>query len=450
MVNNLSARKRKNAAHQIKRFITKILTDSVTFKGIGGIPVNYRAKDLKQILGRNYKEYIDMLVADNIVLRNDSYCLGNQLSKGRTKEYYFSPSILDGELISLTIESPYQVLKHRSISVLNDCTIDLRAAQKELEEYVEYDENLLRKASINKEINQEYLSKVLVMSVKAQTIWNKYQYVKNIKKDILLNKFYEPTFSLIKSDKRFFYMPLDQYLINKKRTVLYSYTSSLNKFHGRDYFFREDSNGRIYTNLCNMPRLFIKHIKHKGQPLIEVDLKNAQWVFLAYCAINQLLDNKISQTIRTNNIEIDTPDFNIFLKSAYSGTFYDQIQKALCLSTRDKAKTATFEILFGRNSSKDSESKAAIREVFPTMLKICDLVKLTAGNNYKTLSNELQKVESSIMIENILYNLNKPVLSKHDSFLIPKDHYTQTISMITEKLDKILGIDCYSLQTNSP
>jgi len=226
------------------------------------------------------------------------------------------------------------------------------------------------------------------------------------------------------------------------------------KIHTKDWFSRRDKNGRLYTNLVNLPSILLPTLRHESNmPISELDIACCQWVIFIYCCMNPHLDNTLSNYILEHNISIDTDDFKHFCKLVKSGKLYNFIAKNLGESNRDIGKSLTFEILFGKVFRKDSEGIALIRSYFPTVLSIIHSFK--RAYSYSYLPNLLQSVESDIIVDTVLQELYEEsytiILTKHDSFIYPnfiEIDNTDIKHIILIRLFVILG-DIYSYRVKT-
>jgi len=424
--------------HRAKWLVSYLYDKSIRVSGLAGERIGIQAKVLRKKLGRHYKAIIMQLETDSLIHISKGY------SDNQTKTYWVDPRYLDGELnvikINMEIEND---LEEITKEILDQYTIDIDLAQEIIKELVNDKEALLKKCELNDEIRQEYFGKIRVYSTKNN---NGYEWktLNNMAKTTLLDKYYEPSFSLIKYNKRLYYVPLDVFLKDRRRKVRYSYLKSVCKIQHKDWNYSKDKNGRIYTNIVNLPSVLIPALRHESNMrIIELDISCCQWVFFIYACKNPKENNLISKFISETRITIDTEDFHKFCQLVKEGTLYDFIAQQLGRKDRRLGKSLTFEILFGKVFKLDSEELKTVRTQFPTVLTLVQSFKKKHG--YKTLPNSLQSIEANTIINNILKELytegHTYILTKHDSFIFPdiQTNDRPIIDVILNKLNDTLG-----------
>jgi len=443
-----STRNRTNLTQRAKWLCNYLYDKSIKVSGITGERIGIKAETLKHELGRHYKKILFQLQNDGILNISKGY------SKTQTKTYWIDPSYIDGELIVISLDRmESSSLEDITLSILEQYTIDIEAAIEIIDQLANDDEALLSKSQIGDDIRQEYFGKIRVYSIQNN---NGYEWksLTNMSKTSLLNKFYEPSFTLIKCNKKLYYVPLEVFLQERRRKVRFSYLQSIMKIQNRDWYISRDKNSRLYTNLVNLPSILLPTLRHESNmPISELDIACCQWVIFIYCCMNPHLENKLSNHILEHNISIDTDDFKHFCKLVKSGELYKFIANNLGESSRDIGKSLTFEILFGKVYKEDSEGIALIRSYFPTVLSIIHSFKKTYS--YRTLPNLLQSVESDIIVDTVLLELYEEgytmILTKHDSFIYPnfiEIDNTDIKDVIHNRLFVILG-DIFSYRVKT-
>ena len=137
---------------------------------------------------------------------------------------------------------------------------------------------------------------------------------------------------------------------------------------------RNETNRRLDYNLTNMKGELLDYLEIDGEPLIELDISNAQFALLSYI-IKDLDDN--------------------FISKSQSGKLYDNNKKEW------------FRIAFDKVKKEQDEW----RNIYPKTMNFIDTYKKQFG--YKSFSNILQNIESMIMIDGLL-----PKLQDFDAFPI--------------------------------
>ena len=108
--------------------------------------------------------------------------------------------------------------------------------------------------------------------------------------------------------------------------------------------------------------------------------------------------------------------------------------------SRPEAKQGVFETLFSSGIKETTFSKAFSAK-YPMVHSFIKDFK--SVHHYKTFSQELQRVESSIMIGTIHKRLiaeGAKVLTKHDSYLFTQKEADFSKPIIIEELDRIFAL----------
>jgi len=220
-------------------------------------------------------------------------------------------------------------------------------------------------------------------------------------------------------------------LINKYNRLFIS----INAINDGDLFFRKnETNGRIDTNLTSLKKEFKKFISIDN--LFQVDIKNSQPYFLSTILYSLLCSTNHSQSLDT--IEIQKfqkwcSDGNLYEKFSYE--YEKQTGKTL---TRSQIKEIMFCIFYSKNNSYRKE-KSIFKTIFPTILAWIEKQK---EKNHNQFSIRLQKIESEICIDEILPLLeeaNIEYFTIHDSWLVKKEDLNQAIKIIENKFMEKFG-----------
>ena len=161
-------------------------------------------------------------------------------------------------------------------------------------------------------------------------------------------------------------------------------------------------------------------------------------------------------------------DLELFKKSTKQGTFYDDFQQILKDEgqeyTRAEIKTMMFLLLFSARGYNPPE-KRLLAKHFPSLVLFANEFKRLMSGFYEgdgkeyhiakdegnaALAVTLQRIESAIFIDCILTRLLKSgyrVFSKHDSILCKESDVEAVTAIVTEELNRELGIDSYTLKT---
>ncbi len=413
-------------------FFYRTISDSIRLRGLPGCFIDYDQKMLRSMLGRNDKQLVQSFEDNGLIAVDRTAIPGLQ-----SYSYQVDSTFLDDQYQSMLVPKGYDdSLEKSTAQILGDCTIDETAALQEIKSFVNSQE-LIDSVLRDDQIRRTTIPRVRLYS-------NKYQRFRrddltHIDTDVLLNNFATPGFSLIKHDKKYYYMPWDMFVRMRRQAVQFSYNDALSRMlHGDIHTSRDEKGNRLHSNITNMPSRLLPYINYDGQHFWEIDLSNAQWCFLVYSLENQWLDNIISKGISSYDFDFNSRDYKDFKCATGNGTLYEWFKEELALGSRDEAKVMLFEILFG--TRRRSDSKEQLRKLIPTIVDYLEYLKVKHG--YKTIPCTLQQTEANVIVDTILYELHKnhiPALSKHDSILLPEDYYPIGKRIVEDILDKTLG-----------
>lgn len=359
----------------------------------GYVPIN--AQELQR-WDRNYRDYLDYLVTNEIFKENRQFFTGKKSRGFRFgQSYYKSP--------------PIEVTIH--------------------------DQRLLRKIEKRFSIKNDAVDKYPNLCQ-----W----FNEDLKIDVEAAKeFCQAHFEISEKSER-------EDLLNLQCT--YQKIYALKNHH---YWFTVDTKGnRLHTNLTNLDSALKPFITYKGQRLVAVDIKNSQ----PFLSIKVLKDYYQSQlTIITNSHsnpitlvncveDIMPPDVLEYVKLVVSGKFYEELiskftekfgrdyfsqeyfydfDKGRAIkntkSERQQVKAIIFAVFFSKNSYK-SKAKELFREIFPNVMRIFEEMKKVRHN---ALACELQRLEASLVLDMACaeISLNRPDLplfTIHDSIITTK------------------------------
>lgn len=280
-------------------------------------------------------------------------------------------------------------------------------------------------------INPNYVSPIISIDLNSK-LERKKLYRKKLKIPTKFKKLYEFLNHLeIDYDKAIQHLKNIQPNINLQQYN--NYLISIEKIHNKDYFFKNDRNtGRLFTNLTNLKKDFRQFLKLKKENLIEIDVKNSQ----------PLLLNVLCDKLSPHKI-IDRNEYNKYKLLSQSGKLYDYFiplfKKEYDLTlTRQEIKTSFFgKIFFCKLTMNDRYKESKIfKKYFP---QIFDIILEYKKYDYCNLAIQLQKMEASIIIEQIalvLSQQNIPILTIHDSILTTPKH----INLVYKKIKEVFAI----------
>jgi hypothetical protein len=214
-------------------------------------------------------------------------------------------------------------------------------------------------------------------------------------------------------------------LVNKYNHIFIS-LSAIND--GDLYFRKNDTNGRIDTNLTSLKSEYKQFIISK-EPLYQIDIVNSQpfilSLYLNSSYVGGILDEK--ELLKYNDWTASGLFYEMFER-----TYFKNTGKTL---TRKMIKDMMFCIFYSKNGSYNKE-KSIFSNVFPTISKWIEKEK---ENKHNEFAIKLQKIESKICIDIISQELDNEDIEYytiHDAWLIDKEDIQKTKNIIMNKFYK--------------
>ena len=215
--------------------------------------------------------------------------------------------------------------------------------------------------------------------------------------------------------------------------ILHRFTSTHFKIlcikNGYLYFKRNDTNGRLDSNLTNLPTT-LRQFLISDEKLYNIDIKNSQPFFL-YALLKQ--DNAIS------NEELER-----YGKLVLDGTFYEYLASEFekefkQIKTRKQMKSYLFKIFFSKVTSF-TKLKTFFGSLFPGIMDYINENNIVSN---ATIANKLSTVESTSIISIILPALGEQNIKPftiHDSFVCKESEIQTIIDTFNEKIIGMYGI----------
>ena len=167
--------------------------------------------------------------------------------------------------------------------------------------------------------------------------------------------------------------------------------------------------GRIYSTFCNTPSVLRSYALLDGEPLVCIDVK-------------------ASQPFLHSTLIPESEEKRRYLKSVYSGNFYEDIGKAGNWEgeSREKLKAAVFtSVFYGRTIPVE---KDPIWEAFTSLYPmLAEAITNEKREHYSKLAVKMQYLEAEIILHTALPALKARVpecrvLTVHDAIYVRKEH----------------------------
>jgi hypothetical protein len=216
--------------------------------------------------------------------------------------------------------------------------------------------------------------------------------------------------------------------------------ASAQRIENRDIFYSIDTtSGRFHSNITNMSKDLRPYLRIKGEPLVNLDVKNSQLYLSTIILTNPgkvswMTENPaFALLLQTLKISLNQ-DVKEFVRISVLGEIYEYLMNEFSKEglqlTRSETKRQVLRILFARNRMPKDELNRKCRQIFiksfPTVHKIFSKVrgheKGDKFNNYKRFAILLQRIESYLMLDVILKRIYKELpdtiaITIHDSIM---------------------------------
>lgn len=208
------------------------------------------------------------------------------------------------------------------------------------------------------------------------------------------------------------------------------YNTRINAINDGFLFFkRNNTNGRLDTNLTSLPS-FLRPYLIASEKLMNIDIKNSQPYFL--------------YTLIMHKSEIDQAELKRYAELVIGGTFYEYLAEQYKKQTgytreRHQMKNMLFKIFFSRVSSF-KEQKQFFGSLFPTIM---NHINQTNEEKHETLSIQLQTKESFTVLDIIMPLLEKRGIRPytiHDSFVCKESEAMTIKQLFIDKATELYGI----------
>ena len=209
--------------------------------------------------------------------------------------------------------------------------------------------------------------------------------------------------------------------------------------NGDIYYSIDNTSRRFHSNLTNMAKDLRPYLRIKGEPLVNIDVKNSQPYLSTILLTNPGKVSWLTENpafvllLQTLKVSLNQ-DVKKYISLVASGTLYEHLMTEFSteglILTRDETKRQMLRILFARNRTPRDELNKKARQIFkdrfPTVHRIFSKVRgHTKGDkfhNYKRFAILLQRIESYLMLDVILKRIYKELpgtiaITIHDSIM---------------------------------
>jgi hypothetical protein len=290
-----------------------------------------------------------------------------------------------------------------------------------------------RKYEVNKELFMEPDSKIRVFNTN-KTIINKYkkifyscQFVDICSDESEVISTLSPIKKLLAYDLLFVEIDLHEskryldslYKSGEIKDIAYNKNlMSVEEIAHKQPYFIEDKYGRFHTNFTTLKsHIRSSFLRIDGHPVCDTDIKNSQ-------------PRLLIQLLKETNFDKNEPlEFQRYLQTVKNGRIYEEIMEISDFN-REEAKKLIYKVFFGKNYESCRYNK-----IFKTLYpRIFEWMKIYKRDDSKILAHKLQKIESSLIFDNICTKIKRDMpdiklFTVHDSIYYPA-HYKERVETI--------------------
>lgn len=188
----------------------------------------------------------------------------------------------------------------------------------------------------------------------------------------------------------------------------YDYINDALKINYQNLWFKISDEGRFYNSTTSLSYTALPFIKLKRREIFEIDIKNCQPLLLS-----TLIDD------------------DEYKKDVEDGIFYDKVGRYLNMS-RSEFKVLSYKLIFFSNKElKSGKVYDALEELYPGLI-----TQLNELRSKIEISKELQKIESSIIVDKI-GQLDYKMMLRHDAVFVYEEDYDIVKSFIIREFSKL-------------
>jgi len=240
--------------------------------------------------------------------------------------------------------------------------------------------------------------------------------------------------------------------------------ASAKRIINRDIFYSVDkTSGRFHSNITNMAKGLRPFLRVKGEPLVNIDIKNSQpylstLILTSPSKVSFLTENPaFAMLLQSLKVSL-SQDVKNYISLVISGRLYECLMQEFAREglelTRDETKRQVLRVLFARNRLPKDEANRKARQIFtnrfPTVHRIFSKVRGRESgdkfHNFKRFAILLQRIESYLMLDVILKRIYKELsgviaITIHDSVMtgILTNNVEAVRKIMTEELTFFVG-----------
>jgi hypothetical protein len=199
--------------------------------------------------------------------------------------------------------------------------------------------------------------------------------------------------------------------------------------------------GRVHTNVANLPAQFRRYMRLDGRELDSVDINTSQPLLLALLLKKQAREEEADRPQAVCDTYCDD-GLTDYLAHCLDGTVYDRLAGKTGYN-RDEVKPLFLAVAYGHPDHMDTKVGRAMRSLYPAVFDA--IVDLNYRLGHGGLPRLMQTLESQVMIGRVAARLVRenpemPLLTVHDSILVPVEFVPVVQTVIAEEWAAEFGV----------
>ena len=283
---------------------------------------DYPSKYWKKAVCEHYETIVFVLEMAQIIQRDHSY----STIFHKCKKYRINPDLFDDDFKKVNYcdyspkEKQNDYVCKMTRGVLRMAKMNKRAAKKFVINYLNsgaIENGLLINYELVNCSNLPVIYKANGKEPYQKMYWDR---------DFAIDRAKEMGMDLIQDKRKVIIANKDKYIEQKKVRVKYSYNRHIENFSNRQFYAgRNDTNNRLDSNITSLPSVLLQFITLDGEPIVNLDLSNSQFVFLAKLIEEGMFDKYLNEAkkIFSKLTKVDRAEIDAV--SSYNKLFKEQI-----------------------------------------------------------------------------------------------------------------------------
>lgn len=199
--------------------------------------------------------------------------------------------------------------------------------------------------------------------------------------------------------------------------------------------------GRVHTNVANLPRQYRHYLRLADRELVAIDIATSQPLLLAIMLSRSQSQSRPGPAAQAICAPCSDSDLSEFLADCRAGMVYDRIA-GITGYDRDDVKGLFLAVIYGEPQHMETKVGKAIRDLYPSVFAAA--VDLNYSLGHGGLPRRLQRIESGVMIGRVAGRLIReqpamPLVTVHDSVLVPPEYVELVEDVIAEEWTSEFG-----------